>query len=85
MYYVETKLVFRVEHEENASQLEWVREAIDGYLEGEEEVVYVKSESITNEGVKEQECECGIDDQGKWSDTVFDRFGCDCENEGVKQ
>jgi len=29
MYYVETKLVFRVEHEENASQLWWVQEAID--------------------------------------------------------
>jgi len=54
MYYVETKLVFRVEHEENASQLEWVREAIDEYLEGEEEVVYVKLENIVNEGVKQQ-------------------------------
>jgi hypothetical protein len=50
MYYVETKIVFRVEHEENALHLEWVREAIDGFLEGEEEVVYVKLENLINEG-----------------------------------
>ena len=50
MYYVETKLVFRIEHEENALNLEWVREAIDGFLEGEEEVVNVKLENLINEG-----------------------------------
>lgn len=50
MYYVETKLVFRVEHEENVSQIWWVREAIEDWLEGEEEVVYVKVEKVINEG-----------------------------------
>lgn len=27
---------------------------------------------------KEIDCTCGIDDNGNWSDAVFDRFGCDC-------
>lgn len=53
MYYVETKLVFRVEHEENVSQIWWVREAIEDWLEGEEEVVYVKVEKVVNEGEKQ--------------------------------
>lgn len=43
------------------------------------EVDVTISEKWERETVKEQECECGLDDQGKWSDTVFDRFGCDCE------
>ena len=29
--------------------------------------------------LKEQNCECGLDDQGKWVDEVFDRYGCECE------
>jgi hypothetical protein len=28
---------------------------------------------------KEQDCMCGIDENGHWSDEVFDRFGCDCD------
>ena len=35
---------------------------------------------------KEQDCVCGIDENGHWSDEVFDRFGCDCdEDEDVEQ
>jgi len=26
----------------------------------------------------EENCECGLDRNGDWSDEVFDRFGCDC-------
>ena len=26
----------------------------------------------------EENCECGIDRNGNWSDEVFDRFGCEC-------
>ena len=28
---------------------------------------------------KQENCECGLDEKGIWSETVFDRFGCDCE------
>ena len=31
------------------------------------------------ENDKAQNCNCGIDESGNWSETVFDRFGCDCE------
>lgn len=27
---------------------------------------------------KQENCECGIDEKGRWSETVFDRFGCGC-------
>ena len=30
---------------------------------------------ITNK----DDCECGLDETGDWSDKVFDRYGCDCE------
>lgn len=43
--------------------------------------VYMTLPPTNKETVKEQECECGIDDQGNWSDNVFDRFGCECEEE----
>ena len=28
--------------------------------------------------LKEEECECGLDEKGKWVDEVFDRYGCEC-------
>tara|TARA_R100001460_G_scaffold10240_2_gene24212 strand:+ start:9 stop:143 length:135 start_codon:yes stop_codon:yes gene_type:complete len=30
---------------------------------------------------KEKDCECGLKEDGTWSDEVFDRFGCDCVEE----
>ena len=27
---------------------------------------------------KEQYCECGLTESGKWSEQVFDRYGCEC-------
>ena len=30
---------------------------------------------------KEQDCECGLNQEGKWSDAVFDRFGCSCDED----
>ena len=27
------------------------------------------------------DCECGLDENGNWSDEVFDRYGCGCEKE----
>ena len=50
MYYVETKIKLRIEHEENAKDLHWLREAIDQYLEGPEEVVYIEKPTVINEG-----------------------------------
>ena len=50
MYHVETRVVFRVEYEENAKELWWVREAIENYLEGQEEVVLIETPKVTNEG-----------------------------------
>ena len=26
----------------------------------------------------EEHCECGVDSHGKWSATLFEEFGCDC-------
>ena len=28
---------------------------------------------------KQENCECGLDERGHWSEIVFDRFGCDCD------
>lgn len=50
MYYVETRIRFRVEYFENAKELWWVREALESYLEGEEEVVAIDKPTIINEG-----------------------------------
>jgi len=50
MYYVETKIKFRVEHEKNARELWWIREAIEQYLEGQEEVVSIDKPNVINEG-----------------------------------
>ncbi len=33
----------------------------------------------------EQNCECGISEKtGKWSEKVFESFGCNCETEASK-
>ena len=29
---------------------------------------------------KEENCECGLTEEGVWSDEVFDRFGCTCDD-----
>ena len=29
--------------------------------------------------MNKDDCECGLDKKGNWSDKVFDRYGCDCE------
>jgi len=29
---------------------------------------------------KEENCECGLKEDGTWSEEVFDRFGCTCED-----
>ena len=49
MYYVETKIKFRVEHEENAKELWWIREAIEKSLEGKEEVVSIEKPNVIAE------------------------------------
>ena len=49
MYYVETRVVFRVEYEALAKELCWLREAIENYLEGQEEVVFIDTLKVTNE------------------------------------
>ena len=33
---------------------------------------------LIKETLKERDCECGIDENGKWKEAVFDRFGCNC-------
>jgi len=41
-----------------------------------------KSDQEVREYLKEKEveenCRCGIDRNGNWSDEVFNRFGCEC-------
>ena len=29
--------------------------------------------------IKENDCECGIKEDGTWSEKVFDNFGCSCD------
>ena len=31
------------------------------------------------ESDKEENCECGLTEDGTWSEEVFDRYGCSCE------
>jgi predicted DNA-binding protein len=52
MYYVEAVVKIRVEEEMNAEEPYWLREAIEAYLEGEEEVVYISKPIVINEGEK---------------------------------
>ena len=30
---------------------------------------------------KEEDCGCGLTEDGTWSDEVFDRYGCGCEED----
>ena len=30
---------------------------------------------------KEENCECGLTEDNTWSDEIFDRYGCDCEDD----
>ena len=50
MYYIKIEVAMRVDDEINADELHWVREALDGHLEGEEEIVYIKHLEKYNEG-----------------------------------
>ena len=36
---------------------------------------------LPDEELKEREknCECGLKENGTWSEEVFDRFGCTCD------
>lgn len=34
--------------------------------------------------MNKDDCECGLDQKGNWSDKVFDRYGCDCEPTNVE-
>ena len=60
MYYVETKIKLRIEREENAKDLYWLREAIDQYLEGPEEVVFIERPKVINEGWPNENVLCWI-------------------------
>jgi len=37
--------------------------------------------AIREEQYKEENCECGLTDNDTWSEEVFDRFGCTCEED----
>ena len=50
MYYVEAVVKIRIEHPQAAYEPYWLREAIEAYLEGEEEVVSVSKPIVINEG-----------------------------------
>ena len=34
--------------------------------------------------MNKDDCECGLDEKGNWSDKVFDRYGCDCKPTNVE-
>jgi len=50
---------------------------------------FIDNMQVTDEDVepmnKEQDCTCGLDENGQWSDEVFDRFGCDCDEEQERE
>ena len=47
-----------------------------------EKLIEVLGKFIKNEGqYKEENCECGLTDDETWSEAVFDRFGCTCEED----
>jgi len=50
MYYVEAVVKIRVEDKQAAHEPYWLREAIEAYLEGEEEVVSISKPTVINEG-----------------------------------
>lgn len=50
MYYIKIEVAMRVDDEINADELYWVREALDEWLEGPEEIVYIKRLEKHNEG-----------------------------------
>ena len=37
------------------------------------------SQTFENILDKEENCECGLKEDGTWSEEVFDRYGCSCE------
>tara|TARA_R110002020_G_scaffold420113_3_gene629248 strand:+ start:440 stop:565 length:126 start_codon:yes stop_codon:yes gene_type:complete len=34
---------------------------------------------ILDELKKENDCECGLTEDGRWIEEVFDRYGCSCD------
>ena len=51
MYYVETVVKIRIEEKISCANVPfWLREAIEAYLEGEEEVVSISKPIVINEG-----------------------------------
>tara|TARA_R100001126_G_C4790910_1_gene131827 strand:- start:416 stop:544 length:129 start_codon:yes stop_codon:yes gene_type:complete len=36
---------------------------------------------IEKEKEKEENCECGLMDDGTWSEELFDEFGCTCDED----
>ena len=50
MYYVEAVVKIRIEDRQAAYEPYWLREAIEAYLEGEEEVVSISKPMVQNEG-----------------------------------
>tara|TARA_R100001440_G_scaffold63463_1_gene83700 strand:- start:1275 stop:1427 length:153 start_codon:yes stop_codon:yes gene_type:complete len=47
MYYVETRVVFRVGNESDAKDLWWLEEAIEKYLRVNEEIVCIDAPKVT--------------------------------------
>jgi len=50
MYYIKLEVSMRIDDEIHADELYWVREALNEWLEGSEEVVYIKRLEKHNEG-----------------------------------
>jgi len=50
MYYIKVEVAMRVDDEINADELGWIAEALEGYLEGPEEIVYIKHLEKHDEG-----------------------------------
>lgn len=50
MYYIKIEVAMRVDDEINAIMLGWIAEALEEYLEGPEEIVYIKHLEEYNEG-----------------------------------
>ena len=65
---------------------EAVRDKLITLIQGKHECFMFEGtfEEDSNTGgytYKEENCECGLTEDGVWSEEVFDRFGCTCDEE----
>ena len=68
-----------INHDDLLNIEEEIRSAYEaGYQDANKNAEPAMTDGYT---YKEENCECGLTEDGVWSDEVFDRFGCTCDEE----